>query len=306
MPQNRPRTSVVLAMRDESRVVEELLKRIEGALAPMGASFEVVAVDDGSVDGTWQRLKEASASRPWLRGVRLTRGFGQHPATLAGLAAAAGETIVTMDADLQVAPEDIPVLVARVDAGADIAFGGRGHGGEGFLRQVAGPAVHGFLTRHALGRPPDAISTFLAARRAVVERALEFDVARPVAPFHLMLGGPRRVDAVPLKSMPRTRGTSKYDAIRLMRLAGDIFFGYTDLVWPAIAVSGAAVPVAGLVFWLPSVALALAGWGRMSLLLLMAGAVVVPAALGALLSIVAELAMRARPVRPLYSVSETF
>jgi polyisoprenyl-phosphate glycosyltransferase len=307
MPQKQVRTSVVLAMRNEAPLVNELLTRIEAALSSLEGGFEVVAVDDGSSDDTWARLKEAAPSRPWLRGLRFARSFGQHPATLAGLASAAGETIVGMDADLQVSPEDIPLLLSRVDGGADVAFGAREHAGEGFLRQVVGPAVHGFLNRHAVGHPPNAISTFFAARRSVVERALLFSVARPVAPFHLMLGGPRRVDAVAVRNAPRPRGESKYNAARLLRLSGDIFFGYTDLAWPAIAAFSLAVPGAAAGFWLPAVLLALAGWERMSLVFLMAGALAVPVALAGLLSVVAELALRVRPAStPLYVVSEIF
>jgi len=308
MPPSSPAMSIVIPMRDESRVLDELLGRIEAMLSGLPRSCEVIAVDDGSVDDTWQRLREAAASRPWLRGIRLARNFGQHPATFAGLEAARGPVIATMDADMQVPPEDMTLLIAHIDEGADIAFGARGHEGEGFIRSVIGPAVHSFLARHAAGRPPGQISTFLAAKRAVVEKALLFKEQRPVTPFHLMLGGPKRVDLVAVENAPRAGGATKYGAFRLMRLAGDVFFAYTDLAWPAIVAGTAAVPLAALVFWLPAVLFAIAGWEAISLVLLMAGAVVVPTALAILISLAAEMALRARGAvsRPLYLVTETF
>ena len=111
MPQSdRPRISLVVAMKDETPLLDELLSRVEAALGGIPGGFEMIAVDDGSRDETWARLREAARSRPWLRGVRLARNFGQHPATIAGLEAAAGDIFVTMDADLQICPEDIPLL----------------------------------------------------------------------------------------------------------------------------------------------------------------------------------------------------
>src|SRR6266581_6127484 len=102
--------SVVVTLYDEAESVEEVYRRTAAALE--GRSFELVFVDDGSTDGTFAALARLHAGDPRVRAVRLKRNFGQHPAMHAGLARARGEAIVTMDGDLQNAPEDIPRLIA--------------------------------------------------------------------------------------------------------------------------------------------------------------------------------------------------
>src|ERR687885_1199795 len=114
--------SVVVTVLNEERAVEELYRRTIAALD--GSPFELVFVDDGSTDGTFGALEALHARDPRVRAVRLKRNFGQHPAMHAGLVRARGTQIVTMDGDLQNAPEDIPKLVAALDR-ADVASGRR-------------------------------------------------------------------------------------------------------------------------------------------------------------------------------------
>ena len=92
----------------------------------MGEPFEIVFVDDGSTDGSFAELERLHAADRRVRAVRFRRNFGQHPAMHAGLVRAQGDVVVTMDGDLQNAPEDIPKLVAAIEGGADVASGRQG------------------------------------------------------------------------------------------------------------------------------------------------------------------------------------
>ena len=111
-----PALSVVVTLLNEEDSVEELYRRTVTALD--GKAFEVIFVDDGSSDGTWSAVERLQADDPRVHAVRFKRNFGQHPAMHAGLSRARGEIVVTMDGDLQNEPEDIPRLVAAVEAGA--------------------------------------------------------------------------------------------------------------------------------------------------------------------------------------------
>src|SRR5437870_10927617 len=119
----QPDLSVVVTVFDEASSLEELCRRTVDALT--GRDFEVIVVDDGSTDGSFAVVERLHADDPRIRGVRLKRNFGQHPAMHAGLVRARGEIVVTMDGDLQNPPEDLPKLIAAVEAGSDVASGRR-------------------------------------------------------------------------------------------------------------------------------------------------------------------------------------
>src|SRR5439155_21677683 len=101
------------------------LDAVVGALGQAGRAAEVIVIDDGSRDGSFARLKEASPQRPWLRLVRFRRNFGQTAAMAAGFERARGAYIVPMDADLQNDPDDIPLLLAKLEEGYDVVSGWR-------------------------------------------------------------------------------------------------------------------------------------------------------------------------------------
>src|ERR671932_1732827 len=117
-----PDVSIVVTLYNEAASVEELYRRTCATLDPGPRSYELIFVDDGSTDGTFSALERLHATDPRVRAVRFKRNFGQHPAMHAGFMRARGEVVVTMDGDLQNAPEDIPKLVAALDS-ADVASG---------------------------------------------------------------------------------------------------------------------------------------------------------------------------------------
>src|SRR5215210_2348058 len=108
--------TVVLPVRDEVDVIPELIPRLTGVLDAL-SEWEVVLVDDGSTDSSWQLLKAACERDERIRGIRLTRNFGHQLALTAGLEAASGDAVVTMDSDLQHPPELIPALLAKAAEG---------------------------------------------------------------------------------------------------------------------------------------------------------------------------------------------
>ena len=113
--------SVVAPVYNEAETVDELHRRLTAALIPLG-SYEIVLVDDGSTDATWDAVRGLAASDSHLRAVRLSRNFGHQVALSAGLDHARGEAVISMDGDLQDRPELIPELVERWRQGFDVVF----------------------------------------------------------------------------------------------------------------------------------------------------------------------------------------
>src|SRR5919198_2668549 len=142
-----PDLSVVVTVFNEAASLEELYRRTVAALEPGPRTFELIFVDDGSTDGTFAALERLHASDPRVRAVRFKRNFGQHPAMHAGLARARGDVLLTMDGDLQNAPEDIPRLVEAVEAGNDVASGRRLTRRDPMGRALPSRLVNGLLRR---------------------------------------------------------------------------------------------------------------------------------------------------------------
>src|SRR5215218_5886008 len=143
-----PEVSGVVTLYNEDGTVCEVVRRTVEALGALGRDWELILVDDGSTDATWAAVEGAhAADAERIRGIRLKRNFGQHPAMHAGLVRARGEVLVTMDGDLQNSPEDIPRLVAAVENGADVASGRRAARRDSWGRTVPSLLVNGMLRR---------------------------------------------------------------------------------------------------------------------------------------------------------------
>ena len=246
-----PDLSVVVTVFDEERSVDELYRRTVAALDALGRPYEVVFVDDGSRDGTFARLKRIHERDGRVRAVRFKRNFGQHPAMHAGLARARGEIVVTMDGDLQNAPEDIPRLVAAVEAGSDVASGRRVVRRDSWGRTLPSRLINGMLRRFTGVEISDFGCAFNAYRRSAFEPMLPA-IGRQKFTKALVLSGGASVVEVDVAHAPR-EGSSRYSPLRLTRLALHVLAGF----WPQpIQWIGIALGVICTVL-----ALALGGYG---------------------------------------------
>src|SRR5579862_8930592 len=209
-----PELSVVVTVLNEAASVDELYRRAVAALA--GHTFELVFVDDGSTDGTFAALARLHAGDPRVRAVRLKRNFGQHPAMHAGLARARGSAIVTMDGDLQNAPEEIPKLLAALER-ADVASGRR-VGRRDPLRRTLPSRLINTLLRRFTGVPiSDFGCAFNAYRRDAIE-PLFGSIGKQKFTKALVLRSGASVEEVDVSHTASDRGSS-YSPLRLVRLA---------------------------------------------------------------------------------------
>src|SRR5919204_877854 len=246
-----PDLSVVVTVFNEEASVEELYRRTVAALDALGRPYEIVFVDDGSRDGTFTRIERLHERDGRVRAVRFKRNFGQHPAMHAGLARARGDIVVTMDGDLQNAPEDIPRLVGAVEAGSDVASGRRVVRRDSWGRTLPSRLINGMLRRFTGVEISDFGCAFNAYRREVVEPMLPA-IGRQKFTKALVLSGGASVVEVEVAHAPR-EGRSRYSPLRLTRLALHVLAGF----WPQpIQWIGVAL---GVVCTL--LALALGGYG---------------------------------------------
>ena len=215
---------MVVTLLNEQGSVEELYRRTVSALD--GRPFEVIFVDDGSTDATWEAVERIGAGDPRVRGVRFKRNFGQHPAMHAGLARAKGVIVVTMDGDLQNEPEDIPRLIAALEGGADVASGRRAARKDSWGRTLPSRVINGMLRRFTGVRISDFGCAFNAYRREVVEPVLPA-IGKQKFTKALVLSGGASVVEVDVGHAARA-GRSSYSPLRLLRLALHVLAGF----WP--------------------------------------------------------------------------
>ncbi len=225
-PEHTPEVSVVVPIYNEEGSVYELYRRAVAALEEDGRPFELIFVDDGSQDGTFTGLKRLHDADPRVRVVRFKRNFGQHPAMHAGLVRARGDILVTMDGDLQNAPEDIPKLVAAVEAGSDVASGRRAKRHDSWGRTLPSRLINGMLRRFTHVDISDFGCAFNAYRRSAVEPMLGA-IGKQKFTKALILSGGASVVEVDVAHSPR-QGRSRYSPLRLTRLALHVLAGF----WP--------------------------------------------------------------------------
>ena len=219
-----PDLSVVVTLYDEEGTVEELHRRVSETLA--GRDYELILVDDGSRDGTWALVEALRARDERLRAVRFKRNFGQHPAMHAGLSRARGAIVVTMDGDLQNQPEDIPRLVAAVEAGAEVASGRRAARHDSWGRTLPSRLINGMLRRFTGVDISDFGCAFNAYRRSAVTPMLGA-IGKQKFTKALILSGGASVVEVDVGHAARA-GSSRYSPLRLTRLALHVLAGF----WP--------------------------------------------------------------------------
>ena len=251
-----PDVSVVVTVYNEAACVEELYRRAIAALGPGRQTFELIFVDDGSTDGTFPILERLHAGDPRVRVVRFKRNFGQHPAMHAGLSRARGDIVVTMDGDLQNAPEDIPRLVDAVEAGSDVASGRRLARKDPLGRALPSRVINGMLRRFTGVAISDFGCAFNAYRRSAVEPMLG-SIGKQKFTKALVLSGGASVVEVDVSHAPRS-GRSRYSPLRLTRMALHVLAGFwpQPIQWIGVALGivcsllATALGTYGVVYWI--------------------------------------------------------
>jgi undecaprenyl-phosphate 4-deoxy-4-formamido-L-arabinose transferase len=251
-----PDVTIVVTIYNEAACVEELYRRAVASLEPGPRTFELIFVDDGSTDGTFAMLERLHRGDPRVRAVRFKRNFGQHPAMHAGLSRARGDIVVTMDGDLQNAPEDIPRLVEAVEAGNDVASGRRRARKDPLGRAFPSRVINGMLRRFTGVAISDFGCAFNAYRRTAVEPMLG-SIGKQKFTKALVLSGGASVIEVDVDHAPRT-GPSRYSPLRLTRMALHVLAGFwpQPIQWIGVALGvvcsllALALGAYGVVYWI--------------------------------------------------------
>jgi glycosyltransferase involved in cell wall biosynthesis len=214
--------SVVVPLLNEEENLEALYSQLDHALSGLGKTYELIFIDDGSSDGSFAILQELAERDSHVRLIQLRRNFGQTAAFSAGFDCARGEVIITMDADLQNDPADIPMLLERMEEGYDIVSGWRVHRQDQFLkRRLPSKIANALISRLTGVKLHDYGCSLKAYRRDVIKGLrLYGEMHRFIPALASWMGV--RVAEVPVNDRQRKFGKSKYGISRTLRVFLDL------------------------------------------------------------------------------------
>jgi len=243
-----PYISVVIPVYNEEDNLPELVRRLLHTLTGMGRSFEIVFVDDGSQDRSWEILTELHQQHPdHLRAIRFNRNFGQHRAIFAGFQAARGQVMVTLDADLQNPPEEIPRLIAKLEEGYDAVGGWRENRHDSMFRRLTSRSMNRLMSWVTGVRLHDYGCMLRAYRREIVDSINQCHESASFIPA-LANSFAQRIAEIPVSHAQRQGGKSKYGIRKLIRLNFDFMTGFSHFPIHAVGFLGLLIALLGMGF----------------------------------------------------------
>jgi undecaprenyl-phosphate 4-deoxy-4-formamido-L-arabinose transferase len=233
---------------NESANLPSLWTRLKPVLDALDRPWETVFIDDGSRDDSLGILREIAAGEEGrIRVVELARNFGQHSAILAGFRQSRGDIVVTLDADLQNPPEEIPRLIAAIDEGNDVVGGWREERHDQAYRKFAS-RLHNRLTSMIVGVPMHDYGCMLRAyRRHIVDTVVECDEKAAFVPA-LANTFAKRVAEIPVGHDDRASGESKYNLFSLVKLSLNLITGFSLIPIQMLSMTGIIISVPAVLF----------------------------------------------------------
>lgn len=219
--------SVVSPVYRGEKMVAELVHRNIEALQTITDDYEIILVNDASPDNSWKAIEAECKKNPRVKGLNLSRNFGQHYAITAGLSYASGEWIVVMDCDLQDRPEEIPNLYAKAQEGYDIVLARRINKQFGFFKRLSSSLFHYLFDKLSGSKTDDSVANFGIYNKQVI---FEFnkvpEYARSFQSIISYLGF--QVTAINVEHAERAEGKSSYDLSRLLKLSFDVIISNSN------------------------------------------------------------------------------
>jgi len=221
-----PELSVVIPVYRSKDTLKELLRRITESFSPTGVEIEVLMVEDGGRDGSWDVIESLAADQPLLRGIRLSRNFGQHAATICGMAMARGHWVATMDDDLEQPPEKLPELLEKAKEGYDLVYGIYPQRSHSSWRNITSHLAR-ILFNLAIPTLNDTYTSMRVIRGDLARELKRFDSPFPFVDGYLSWLT-NRCSFVVVSHQPRPAGRSNYTFGKLFAHTLNIFVTFSD------------------------------------------------------------------------------
>jgi glycosyltransferase involved in cell wall biosynthesis len=234
--------SVVVPVYNSEGIVGTTVDRIVAEFEQQGLSYELILVNDGSGDRSWEVISGKADQNPHVVALNLLRNYGQHNANLAGFREATGDYVITMDDDLQNPPDQMRLLIDEAMKGRDVVFG-RFETKKAAAYRRLGSNLIGMINRRIFGQPNDlVVSNFRILRRDVVDRICASRTAYPYITGQALQYSSNRSNVL-VRHEPRTVGSSSYSMTRILRLVFTILFSYSSFPLRLAATCGFVIAI---------------------------------------------------------------
>lgn len=241
--------SVVVPVYNSAATLRLLVQRLQAVLDPLGQPYEIILVNDGSRDESWRTIEALALDNAALRGINLMRNYGQHNALLCGIREARYAVTITLDDDLQNPPEDIPLLLDRLDEGFDVVYGTSENRNHGAFRNVSSLMTRLVLQETLGAHGALRLSPFRAFRTALRDAFARYS-SPSVSIDVLLTWGTDRFDAVNVEHHRRAAGRSNYTLRKLISLGFSMVTGFSLVPLKIATYIGFAFTALGILVFL--------------------------------------------------------
>jgi len=236
--------SVVIPVYQSEGSLQNLIARTKAVLEKVCLHYEIIMVEDGGRDRSWEIIQQLAIEEDHVHGIHLARNFGQHNALLCGIRHAQYETIVTLDDDLQNPPEEIPLLLEKLDEGYEVVYGRPAQQQHGFLRNVASELTKIVLKKSMGNETARHISAFRAFRTKIRKAFVNYNGSF-ISIDVLLTWGTTKFIAIPVKHSPREIGQSNYTLSKLLTHAVNMLVGFSSVPLQLASMMGFALTLFG-------------------------------------------------------------
>lgn len=221
MTSNKVHISIVSPVYRAENIVSELVKQIVASVSTITNDFEIVLVNDASPDNSWQKIEQECAKDIRVKGINLSRNFGQHYAITAGLSFAKGDWVVVMDCDLQDRPDEIPNLYRKAQDGWEIVYARRVERKDGFFKRISSKLFHALYSYLGDINTDGSVANFgIFQKKVITEFNKMSETARSFPSLVQYLGFKRTT--LDVKHAERFEGKTSYSLSKLLRLTMDV------------------------------------------------------------------------------------
>jgi len=245
--EDKPYVSVLIPVLNEEESLRELHERLQSTLKSVKKPYEIIYINDGSTDNTQSMLAEFHDRDGAVKVIEFSRNFGQHMAIFAAFGYARGDIVITIDADLQNPPEEIPKLIGKIEEGYEVVGTYRKKRKDSLFRRIASIIVNKITSRLVGVKLKDYGCMLRAYRRNIID---QLNMCTESSSFIPALANTfaKRIVEIEVEHEERKKGTTKYSLFRLLRLNFDLMTSFSLLPIQMIGVLGVIIAVLGLAF----------------------------------------------------------